>query len=75
MSDPRSTSLEMRRQAAKNREPGEGHSRQVRTQRPSSLYRRHFLAPPSTGCWVFLKNHVPMVIELMSSLEMDTQLC
>ncbi|KAI4563184.1 hypothetical protein MJT46_010793 [Ovis ammon polii x Ovis aries] len=40
MSDPRSTSLEMRRQTAKNREPGEGHSRQVRTQRPSSLYRR-----------------------------------
>ncbi|XP_061016551.1 uncharacterized protein LOC133069254 isoform X3 [Dama dama] len=36
MSDLRSTSLETGRQTAKSREPGEGHSRQVRTQRPSS---------------------------------------
>ena len=40
MSDTRSTSLEMRRQTAKSLEPGESHSRQVRTQRPSSPCRR-----------------------------------
>ncbi|XP_043341329.1 uncharacterized protein DKFZp434B061-like isoform X1 [Cervus canadensis] len=45
MSDPRSTSLETGRQTAKSREPGEGHSRQVRTQRPSSpCGRREALA-------------------------------